>query len=43
MGALFAKTAKGLNEITTKTGGLTPRVRRVLIFVDGNRTIIELR
>lgn len=43
MGAVFAKTTKGLNEITTKAGGLTPRVRRVLIFVDGKRTVDEMR
>lgn len=43
MGAIFAKTGKGQAEITTKAGGLTPRVRRVLIFVDGKRSVDELR
>ncbi len=43
MGVVFAKTPKGQDEITTKAGGLTPRVRRVLIFVDGKRTVDELR
>ena len=43
MGVVFAKTPKGHEEITSKAGGLTPRVRRVLIFVDGKRTVDELR
>ena len=43
MGVVFAKTQKGYDEITTKAGGLTPRVRRVLIFVDGKRSVDELR
>jgi hypothetical protein len=43
MGVVFAKTPKGHQEITSKAGGLTPRVRRVLIFVDGKRTVDELR
>lgn len=43
MGIVFAKTPKGHQEITSKAGGLTPRVRRVLIFVDGKRTVDELR
>jgi hypothetical protein len=43
MGAVFAKTPKGQDEINTKAGGLTPRVRRVLIFVDGKRSVDELR
>lgn len=43
MGVVFAKTQKGHEEITTKAGGLTPRQRRVLIFVDGKRTVDELR
>ena len=43
MGAVFAKTPKGQDEITTKAGGLTPRVRRVLIFIDGKRSVDELR
>ena len=43
MGVVFAKTPKGHEEITAKAGGLTPRVRRVLIFVDGKRAVDELR
>lgn len=43
MGVIFTKTPKGHDEITSKSGGLTPRVRRLLIFVDGKRTVDELR
>ena len=43
MGVVFAKTVKGQLEIASRTGGLTPRQRRVLIFVDGKRTVEELR
>ncbi|HXE38768.1 MAG TPA: hypothetical protein VN639_09845 [Azonexus sp.] len=43
MGVAFAKTPKGQDEITTKAGGLTPRQRRVLIMIDGKRTVDELR
>ena len=43
MGVVFAKTPKGHDEIATKSGGLSPRVRRLLIFVDGKRSVEELR
>ncbi|MGE5492857.1 MAG: hypothetical protein ACM31P_16390 [Actinomycetota bacterium] len=43
MGVVFAKSRKGQEEIETKAGGLSPRVRRVLIFVDGKRTVDDLR
>jgi hypothetical protein len=43
MGVVFAKTPKGQDEVATKAGGLSPRVRRVLIFVDGKRTVEDLR
>lgn len=43
MGVVFTKTPKGHAEITSKSGGLTPRVRRALIFVDGKRSVEELR
>lgn len=43
MDIIFAKTQKGHDEITSKAGGLTPRVRRVLIFIDGKRTVDDLR
>ncbi|MCB1907621.1 MAG: hypothetical protein KDH15_09650 [Rhodocyclaceae bacterium] len=43
MGVVFAKTDKGRNEITDRAGGLHPRMRRILIMVDGKRTVDELR
>lgn len=43
MGVVFTKTPKGQEELTARTGGLTPRQRRVLIMVDGKRTVDELR
>jgi len=43
MGVVFAKTQKGQEELTAKSGGLTPRQRRVLIMVDGKRSVEELR
>lgn len=43
MAVIFAKTERGHAEITSRAGGLSPRVRRVLIFVDGKRTVAELR
>lgn len=43
MGVIFAKTAKGQEEVATRSGGLTPRQRRVLIMIDGKRTVDELR
>jgi len=43
MGIVFAKTPKGQDEVATRSGGLSPRVRRVLIFVDGKRTVDDLR
>ena len=43
MAVIFAKTARGHAEIETRAGGLSPRVRRVLIFVDGKRPVEALR
>lgn len=43
MAVIFAKTPKGHEAMEKRTGGLTPRVRRVLIFVDGKRTVDDLR
>ena len=43
MGVVFAKTVKGQQEMANRTGALTPRVRRVLIMVDGKKTVDELR
>lgn len=41
--AIFTKTAKGLAEISAKSGGITPRMRWVLMLVDGKRPVSELR
>ena len=43
MGVIFTKTRKGHEEIETRAGGLNPRVRRLLIFVDGKRSVEDLR
>lgn len=43
MAVVFAKTEKGQAEVATKAAGLSPRVRRVLIMIDGKRSIDELR
>lgn len=43
MAVLFAKTPKGHEEIEKRSGELTPRVRRLLIFVDGKRSVEDLR
>jgi len=43
MAVVFAKTQKGQEEIECRRGDLTPRVRRVLILVDGKRTVDDLR
>ena len=43
MGVVFAKTPLGQEEMEQRSGKLTPRVRRVLIFVDGKRTVDDLR
>ena len=42
MEGLFAKTDKGYEEVACKTAGLSPEMRRVLIFVNGRRHIDEL-
>jgi len=39
---IFIKTAKGQAEITARSDALTHRQRRVLIMVDGKRTVSEL-
>ena len=39
----YVKTAKGHEEIKTRAGGLPVRMRQALIFVDGKRSIDELR
>lgn len=43
MGVVFAKTPRGQEELNNRSGDLTPRQRRVLIMVDGKRTVDELR
>lgn len=43
MSVIFVKTPKGTEEMTARSGGLTPRVRRVLIMIDGKRTVDDLR
>lgn len=40
---VFRKTIKGKEEMTTRTNAFTPRVRRILILVDGKRTVDQLR
>ena len=43
MSAVFVKTSKGVEEIESRRGGLTPRVRRVLILIDGKRRVEDIR
>lgn len=42
MSTIFSKTGKGQEEIKTRIGGLSQRVRQVLILVDGKRDIDAL-
>jgi hypothetical protein len=42
MSEIYSKTAKGQDEIKTRTGGLSQRTRQILIFVDGKRSGEEL-
>ncbi len=39
----YFKTRKGQEEIESRSGGLTPRARRLLIMIDGKRPVDELR
>ncbi|HEX7157022.1 MAG TPA: hypothetical protein VF229_07385 [Burkholderiaceae bacterium] len=39
---VFAKTAKGVIEVSRRSGGLSMTARRVLIMIDGKRTVGEL-
>jgi hypothetical protein len=39
---VFVKTARGQEEITSRTRQLAPRLRLLLIMIDGNRTAGEL-
>jgi hypothetical protein len=43
MTTIFIKTDKGRTEVDLKAGGLSAIERRVLIYIDGKRTIDELR
>ncbi len=40
---VFHKTELGRSEMTQRSGKLTPRQRRVLIFVDGKHSVSDLR
>lgn len=43
MSGIFAKTAKGQEEIDKRTNDMPLRMRRVLILVDGKRSIEEIQ
>ncbi len=42
MSQIYSKTAKGQDEVKTRAGGLTQRMRQVLIFIDGKRSRDDL-
>jgi hypothetical protein len=39
---VFAKTAKGVAEVSSRSGAVSLAARRVLIMIDGKRTVAEL-
>lgn len=39
---IYAKTPKGVNEVATRAGSLGLPARRVLIMIDGKRTVADL-
>lgn len=43
MSKVFVKTQKGVEEIGKRTSEMSLRVRRILIMVDGNRSVDALR
>jgi hypothetical protein len=43
MATIYRKTAKGLSEVETRAHRLSPRLRSMLILVDGRRTDDDLR
>lgn len=43
MGVVFRKTSKGQEEIQQRQGRISPRIRRLLILIDGQRSVDELR
>ncbi|WP_147383863.1 hypothetical protein [Noviherbaspirillum sedimenti] len=42
MNQVYSKTLKGQEEIKTRAGGLSQRMRQLLIFIDGKRSRDEL-
>lgn len=42
MSQIYSKTLKGQEEIKTRAGGLSQRMRQVLIFIDGKRSRDDL-
>lgn len=42
MSEIFSKTVKGQEEVKTRAGGLSQRMRQVLIFTDGKRSRDDL-
>lgn len=40
--AMFAKTPKGMDEVQKRTHGLGPRIRQLLIMIDGKRDVSAL-
>lgn len=42
MSRIYSKTEKGQEEIKTRAGGLSQRMRQVLIFIDGKRSRDDL-
>lgn len=43
LGSVYFKTDAGLDEMQKRHAGLNPRVRQLLILVDGKRSVVELR
>src|SRR5262245_62447694 len=39
---VYAKTAKGAAEVSSRSGAVSLAARRVLIMIDGKRTVAEL-
>ncbi len=42
MSDIFHKTTLGYEEIVSRANGLSPRMRRVLIMIDGKRSMLQL-
>ena len=43
LGSVYYKTEAGLDEMQRRQAGLNPRVRQLLILIDGKRSVVELR